>query len=808
MSPQLHSISIRDFRSVRGLITIPLEAPIVLIHGPNGIGKTSVLSAIELGLTGSIPSMDRVDPDYVNHLPHMDAESASISLNVDGLDSSRKAAELLITRDTIQNTKLLNHDLSRFFSERCYLSQSTLGRLLEIYQHKDSRESDTPLTQFVKDLLGLDHLDALIDGLHAAGDVRRLRRAIPDYRDVEESKEHEVNRLTKAQAEIKKFETEIKYFKNLISEAIKLIEPTITEIKLSPANIGPLLETDTEEQRLIELAALRRDLTALQTQWSSLSGASDASAAEREESEVASALTKWREGEGAVLETLITDLGRIFPNLPSSSRTDPELAQNSAASVVSAELNRCTELINRQDTNTSQLEEIDQLIGRRKARLARLDEKIGDIAGNADSLAQTLAQLIPHVNSDDCPVCGRDYSEVSSEPLASRLSEQVTTLRNAAGRLQELSREKSQVTNSLSSEQRQRELLVSQKIDPDSLNHLKTRQALMAESSTKLESLRDAAANGATLLSLATKTNQALTKIRSLDQTLNSLRLELARIKSVLQLPDLKLPESTDEALNLIELALEQQYSAIEKTQGLRRNALKYWNRLQEIEGNLLRHRQEADVTIEIVKSLDRKLARANTLRSKARSLSQAARETRTDIVRKVFNDTLNNVWRDLFLRLAPEEPFVPAFALPNNISGPVEALLETQYRSGGRGGNPRAILSAGNLNTAALTLFFALHLSVYPKLPWLILDDPVQSMDDVHVAQFAALLRTLSKQHSRQLVIAVHEQPLFEYLALELSPAFDGDRLITIELGRSSDGMTTVNYNQHVWKPDAIVAV
>jgi exonuclease SbcC len=41
--------------------------------------------------------------------------------------------------------------------------------------------------------------------------------------------------------------------------------------------------------------------------------------------------------------------------------------------------------------------------------------------------------------------------------------------------------------------------------------------------------------------------------------------------------------------------------------------------------------------------------------------------------------------------------------------------------------------------------------------------------MDDAHIAQFAALLRTLSKEHGRQIVIAVHDRQLFEYLKLEL---------------------------------------
>ena len=50
-------------------------------------------------------------------------------------------------------------------------------------------------------------------------------------------------------------------------------------------------------------------------------------------------------------------------------------------------------------------------------------------------------------------------------------------------------------------------------------------------------------------------------------------------------------------------------------------------------------------------------------------------------------------------------------------------------------------MLSAGNLNTAALSLFLALHLAVEPRLPCLLLDDPVQAMDEVHIAQFAAVL-------------------------------------------------------------------
>lgn len=150
---------------------------------------------------------------------------------------------------------------------------------------------------------------------------------------------------------------------------------------------------------------------------------------------------------------------------------------------------------------------------------------------------------------------------------------------------------------------------------------------------------------------------------------------------------------------------------------------------------------------------------RAEALRGQARQIADTARDVRTSIVRRVFNEGLNTLWRDLFVRLAPTEPYVPAFRLPETAEG-VVAHLETRTRTGEMGGTPGAMLSAGNLNTAALTLFPALHLSVYARFPWLVLDDPVQTMDEVHIAQFAALLRTISKDHGRKVIIAAHERP------------------------------------------------
>ena len=177
MMPWLKALAVKDFRSIRGPVPVSLDAPVVLIQGANGAGKTSLLSALELALTRSVASLERFDRDYIRHLPHKDSPHGRghVTLTATGLDGLGEAV-FTVTGSAIEGgPALLSPSDAHFFVERCYLAQATLGRLLEIYEYQDTRRTNSPLTQFVKELLGLEALDALIEGLHSVGNVRRLR---------------------------------------------------------------------------------------------------------------------------------------------------------------------------------------------------------------------------------------------------------------------------------------------------------------------------------------------------------------------------------------------------------------------------------------------------------------------------------------------------------------------------------------------------------------------------------------------------------------------------------------------------------
>ena len=94
----------------------------------------------------------------------------------------------------------------------------------------------------------------------------------------------------------------------------------------------------------------------------------------------------------------------------------------------------------------------------------------------------------------------------------------------------------------------------------------------------------------------------------------------------------------------------------------------------------------------------------------------------------------------------------------------------------------PEAVLSSSQLNALAVSVFLALNLGV-PTLPMqaVMLDDPLQSLDDVNLLGLIDLLRRTKDQ--RQLFVSTHDVRFGALLARKLRPIGDGQRTRVIEL-------------------------
>lgn len=799
---QLSSITLTNFRSIKGTITVPLDAPIVLIHGANGAGKTSLLSAIELALTGQVVSLQRVDPDYAAHLVHKDAKSAELKIETSGLE--RNEASLKVTANAIEGEALLGPDLARFYAERCFLAQSSLGRLLELYQDSAKR-SDSALTKFVKDLLGLDHLDAIIDGLHDAGDVRRLRSGVPGYGETKDSIPQVEGERDRLVAELENTDIRIRQLE-VQNEALSNRLVSVGDRSATSPTAG-----ETEQNELLRLTTVRRELEAAGLQWQQIAGtdiARDRAAAQPRSENAGRAVAAWSTTKGAALQAVLERMMPLFSDLPSVNAGGPQPAHAAATKAVREELRRCQELLDKDVADAKLEADHEGAVTRGRARIQALEQQISNLASEAGALAQALSGVLPHIHTDDCPVCGRNFEESSELPLQAHVSARIAELTTAAGQLQALSRDRTFSLSAVAVAERELGEVRGRRLDTVNRDALKTRVALLQEVDLSLADMTGDVEEGQRLIGEAAAASRVLSDLAVQDQGGTALRQSVERFSTELGVAPLSPTEDIAAALSRFATEASRLVEIYTANQTIRR----------EMAGNALelqRLNASRRPVVDAKGTAEGRLGRLNAAKDRAdrlildaRELAKRAGEARTAIVRKVFNGSLNRVWRDLFVRLAPEEPFVLAFAVPETNGGPVEAVLETWYRSGGKGGDPRAMLSAGNLNTAALTLFLALHLSVSPNLPWLVIDDPVQSMDEVHIAQFAALLRMLAKSNlQRQIIIAVHEKPLFDYLSLELSPAFQNDRLITIELSRSADGQTLMNYLPHTFTPDQAVA-
>ena len=179
-------------------------------------------------------------------------------------------------------------------------------------------------------------------------------------------------------------------------------------------------------------------------------------------------------------------------------------------------------------------------------------------------------------------------------------------------------------------------------------------------------------------------------------------------------------------------------------------------------------------------------LARAHT---RARSLYEALRQARVEVVRREFA-RLGPLAQDIYSRLDPHPTFRDIDLVSEMFRSAGTTMAQVSDTMFGVAADPMIVFSSAQANIAAISYLMSLNLASSVGAPVILLDDPLQAMDDVNVLGFADLCRHLRTQ--RQLLVSTHESRFAELLERKLAPRRLGDRTIALEfVGWDRNGPT-----------------
>ena len=873
MIKRLIELNLQGFRLFRDLVKVALDADVVLIYGPNGSGKSSLIQAIEFAITGKVSSLESFTEDYPACLKNGAADrcQASILCRTGKGELTQEFSFEQDGRPDLSQSVIRAAD-RQLFSERCLLSQVTLGRLFEHYQSKNS-SGEQPLVAFIRELLKLERLDQLTEGLEIVSRDPTTKKQIPLYAQLDDDISLAKSNFDALCDELEKLPSIQQMLASADENvAVQLADRLPLKLSLQPdaesyaeflKRVDQLKSESNDQLSTIvkRRDAIRNAITKAEKPLAVLKSAASLPELATLKIELAKLSAPVSEVKPKVLNWLdkvrhaIKDLPQVetdetamallaatrdcltTESYSRSQNEDRSVRDDGQPRVVSESpeaARRAAFLLTRQrdlflkwrDDRLYMLRGLTEKSAKLSRRKAANETELADAekalqesnaaeasASVARRWAETLAAVLQKmeadsqprdVDNDQCPVCERDFSELRQGLLSERLKREIKLLNADLTELELAARRKGETQTRHADLKVEKQRLADDLLDTDGqLTESKWFQQGLASLDKEFTYAQPVIERVIELLNQEEVLRTRLAEFELQQQRQLQARQELTSLCTTL---NLKVPDSATgptELVSGVEDQIEEllqsfggQLSTCQAVVDFLQNVSGSWEHRKALVEKRELNRQKLARLEQATQSIGGEIKRLRKLRDLANSVKK-------DVVEEVFNESLNNLWGQLFGRLVKSEPFRLSLSelriAARKLKVDFEAISE-----GDRFEQPGAVLSSGNLNTAALSLFLTLNLIEQARHDVLVLDDPVQNMDDMHVVHLAEVLRSIARETGRQIVVAVHERPLFEYLALELAPAHPDHSLITVELDRNSHSfLSTINSKRHEWQAD-----
>ena len=173
------------------------------------------------------------------------------------------------------------------------------------------------------------------------------------------------------------------------------------------------------------------------------------------------------------------------------------------------------------------------------------------------------------------------------------------------------------------------------------------------------------------------------------------------------------------------------------------------------------------------------RVAGKRSILDRAKSLNDLAKAFPKEILEEQF-ETVMPLLKELYRRLRPH---VDWREIDYSFGGRVMASLNFRV---GDDKNPQFLFSSGQRRATGLAFLLAVHLSrQWASLKTLLLDDPVQHIDDYRALNLVEVLAAIRRE-KRQVIVAVEDAALADLLARRLrGPQSDSDVMYVIGTGQ-----------------------
>jgi DNA repair exonuclease SbcCD ATPase subunit len=290
------------------------------------------------------------------------------------------------------------------------------------------------------------------------------------------------------------------------------------------------------------------------------------------------------------------------------------------------------------------------------------------------------------------------------------------------------------------------------------------------------------------------KTRSSLSEIEHRRQTFNARLNELR--KRLSELADL-IPEDVDgfldiSATRVLLLREQERNSSLERALFIRQSSSSQ-DRVATMESRVAQLRQSVEVETARLAALER-------AQDAARQVDTAAKSVANEVLTEQF-DIVLPLLKELYRRLRPHTDWRE---IEIDFGGTVRASLNFTV---GEGRNPQFLFSSGQRRAAGIAFLLAVHLSrPWCKLRSLLLDDPVQHIDDYRALNLVEVLSAI-RRTGRQVVIAVEDSALADLLCRRLRST-GSEPGVRLELATSKDGSAHVERRAEVFAlPQQVIA-